>query len=97
LLSHCRELVYHPRVFIFPPRQAIYANEIERKQDFSEAVATYHAMQKAYEAFGDELIEVLRWSVVKRAGFILAKVSEGCICSQPSLLASSAIKPEVPV
>jgi hypothetical protein len=54
-------------------------------------------MQKAYETFGDELIEVLRWSVAKRAGFILAKVSEGCICSQPSLLASSAIKPEVPV
>ncbi|HDS1202460.1 TPA: AAA family ATPase [Shewanella algae] len=76
LRSHCRELVYHPRVFIFPPWQAIYANDMERKQDFSVAVATYHEMQKAYEAFGYELIEVPKWSVAKRAGFILAKVSE---------------------
>ncbi|MEX5444856.1 hypothetical protein WCE14_16305, partial [Acinetobacter schindleri] len=54
----------------------IYANDMERKQDFSVAVATYHEMQKAYEAFGYELIEVPKWSVAKRAGVILAKVSE---------------------
>ncbi|WP_327268104.1 AAA family ATPase [Shewanella sp. ECSMB14102] len=76
LPSHCPEFVYHPRVFIFPPGKPFKANDIERKQDFSETVANYHEMQKAYEAFGDELIEVPKWSVAKRAGFILLKVSE---------------------
>ncbi|MGB5142279.1 MAG: hypothetical protein WBO22_02135 [Shewanella indica] len=39
-------------------------------------MANYHEMQKAHEAFGDEFIEVPKWSVAKRAGFILLKVSE---------------------
>ncbi|MGG7093562.1 hypothetical protein ACN0IJ_07930 [Shewanella indica] len=65
-----------PGYLSFRPGKPFKANDIERKQDFSETVASYHEMQKAHEAFGDELIEVPRWSVAKRAGFILLKVIE---------------------
>ncbi|HFG1893268.1 TPA: AAA family ATPase [Vibrio cholerae] len=77
LLRNCRELTYHRKVFIFPPWEAIYENDIERKQDFNEAVATYHEMVKAYERFGYELIEVPKVSVEERAEFILDTVGNG--------------------
>ncbi|MGL6153435.1 MAG: AAA family ATPase [Aeromonas sobria] len=78
LLSRsCRELTYHKKVFIFPPWEAIYENDIERKQDFNEAVATYHEMMKAYKKFGYELIEVPKFSVQERAEFILDMVNNG--------------------
>ncbi|WP_120513042.1 AAA family ATPase [Photobacterium salinisoli] len=71
LLRSCRELTYHKNVFIFPPWETIYKNDIERKQDFNEAVATYHEMVNAYKKFGYELIEVPKLSVRERAEFIL--------------------------
>ncbi|NAW97241.1 AAA family ATPase [Vibrio sp. V23_P3S9T160] len=77
LLSSCSELTYHRKVFIFPPWETIYENDIERKQDFNEAVATYHEMVKAYEKFGYELIEVPKVSVRERAEFILDSVGNG--------------------
>ncbi|GGY59879.1 ATP-binding protein [Bacterioplanes sanyensis] len=76
LLRSCRELTYHRKVFIFPPWETIYENDIERKQDFNEAVATYHEMVKAYERFGYELIEVPKVSVEERAQFIVSKLSD---------------------
>ena len=77
LLRSCSELTYHKKVFIFPPWEAIYENDIERKQDFNEAVATYHEMVEAYEKFGYELIEVPKVSVQERAEFILYTVGNG--------------------
>ncbi|OEE34511.1 AAA family ATPase [Vibrio ordalii] len=77
LLRSCSELTYHRKVFIFPPWETIYENDIERKQDFNEAVATYHEMVKAYEKFGYELIEVPKVSVQERAEFILDSVGNG--------------------
>ncbi|EHE6949550.1 MULTISPECIES: AAA family ATPase [Vibrio] len=77
LLRSCHELTYHRKVFIFPPWETIYENDIERKQDFNEAVATYHEMVKAYERFGYELIEVPKVSVGDRAEFILDTVGNG--------------------
>ncbi|MBD8511114.1 ATP-binding protein [Photobacterium sp. WH24] len=71
LLRSCRELTYHKNVFIFPPLETIYKNDIERKQDFNEAVATYHEMVNAYKKFGYELIEVPKLSIRERAEFIL--------------------------
>ncbi|EKF9488660.1 AAA family ATPase [Vibrio cholerae] len=77
LLRSCSELTYHRKVFIFPPWETIYENDIERKQDFNEAVATYHEMVKAYEKFAYELIEVPKVSVRERAEFILDSVGNG--------------------
>lgn len=75
LLKCCDELTYHKKVFIFPPWAAIYENDIERKQDFTQAVATYHEMKDAYEEFGYELIDVPKTSAPERAKFILENLN----------------------
>lgn len=77
LLAKCGELVYYRKVFIFPPWEEIYQNDAERKQDFNEAVATYHEMVSAYTKFGYDLIEVPKVSVKERAQFIVSKLSDG--------------------
>ncbi|MBR9884352.1 MAG: AAA family ATPase [Oceanospirillales bacterium] len=75
LLKKCHELIYNQKVFIFPPWESIYENDVERKQDFNEAVATYEAMVRAYEKFGYELVEVPKASVRERAEFVLKVVN----------------------
>ncbi|WP_204165124.1 AAA family ATPase [Shewanella algidipiscicola] len=76
LLAKCGELDYCRKVFIFPPWEEIYENDTERKQDFNEAVATYHEMVSAYTKFGYDLIEVPKVSVKKRAQFIVSKLND---------------------
>ncbi|MGF1698720.1 AAA family ATPase [Photobacterium makurazakiensis] len=74
LLKSCGELEYCKKVFIFPPWETIFTNDLERKQSFNEAVATYNEMEKAYKKFGFELVEVPKSSISKRVNFILASV-----------------------
>ena len=77
LLEKCGELTYWRKVFIFPPWEEIYENDVERKQDFAEAIVTYHEMVSAYIKFGYDLIEVPKISVKERAQFIISKMSDG--------------------
>ncbi len=76
LLKKCRELVYNPQVFIFPPWESIYRNDVERKQDFKTAIATYHEMVGAYKKFGYDLVDVPKVSVKERAEFILSRLDK---------------------
>lgn len=71
LIQSCQQFRYHQRVFIFPPWASIFMNDAERKQDFSEAIATYEAMIKAYQTFDYELVEVPQLPPDQRARFIL--------------------------
>ncbi|AQS38638.1 putative ATPase [Shewanella psychrophila] len=71
LINGCQTLRYNPNVFIFPPWEAIYSNDTERKQEFEEAMTTYEHMVSAYQEFGYSLIEVPKTSVVERLTFIL--------------------------
>ena len=75
LINRCNELMYNPKVFIFPPWEEIYDNDAERRQDFSQAVETYHEMAKAYRNFGYQLIEIPKLSVTERADFIINQLS----------------------
>lgn len=77
LLAKCGELTYCRKVFIFPPWEEIYENDAERKQDFTEAIATFHEMVSAYIKFGYDLIEVPKVSVKERVQFIVSKMSDG--------------------
>lgn len=70
-LDLAQATIYAPLVFIFPPWQAIYQNDTERKQDFELAVRTYETMQLTYHRFGYQLLEVPYTSVEKRAEFIV--------------------------
>ncbi|WP_104027133.1 AAA family ATPase [Vibrio jasicida] len=71
LMDACQHIRYANPVFVFPPWEAIFTNDAERKQDFPEAVRTYQAMLKAYQLFGYDLIEVPPMSVKQRAQFVL--------------------------
>ena len=75
LLNKCEELEYNSKVFIFPPWEAIFVNDQERKQDFEEAVATYEKMVEAYTRFGYQLVEVPKSSVEERVEFILNSIN----------------------
>ena len=78
LINRCNELMYNPKVFIFPPWEEIYKNDEERKQDFSQAVATYQQMVKAYERFGYQLVEVPKASVTDRSNFVINNLPSNC-------------------
>ncbi|CAH7054840.1 AAA_28 domain-containing protein [Vibrio chagasii] len=75
LLNSCKELAYNAKVFIFPPWEAIFINDQERKQDFEEAVATNEKMVEAYTRFGYQLLEVPKSSVEERVEFIINSIN----------------------
>ena len=65
---------YADLVFAAPPWRQIYAQDAERKQDWAQAVRTYDAVTQAYVDRGYRLIELPRFSVERRVGFILDAV-----------------------
>lgn len=66
---------YNPRVFIAPPWPAIFGQDEERKQDFSEAVRTYHSIVRTYRDYDYELIELPLDSPEARKNFVLENVA----------------------
>jgi predicted ATPase len=67
---------YHRRVFIAPPWEEIFRQDRERRQDFDEAVRTYHAMVTTYSRYGYELLELPRTSVKERLDFVLDEIAK---------------------
>jgi predicted ATPase len=65
---------YNHDVFLAPPWEEIYQNDVERKQDFKEAVATYDAIKRAYLECGYAVIELPKVSVAERVNFILQAI-----------------------
>ncbi|MHA2810460.1 AAA family ATPase [Vibrio campbellii] len=82
LTNACEEQQYAKHIFIFPPWEAIFVNDEERKQNFSEAVRTYQVMVAAYERFGYTLIEVPTLNVEQRVQFILESLKGGPMIGQ---------------
>lgn len=62
---------YRKTVFLLPPWKEIYQPDGERKQDYAEAVNTYHHLKREYEYRGYRTVEVPRLPVKLRADFIL--------------------------
>jgi predicted ATPase len=62
---------YHRRVLVMPPWEDIYERDVERKQDFQEAVRTYEALIAVYSQYGYELVEVPRVPVAERVSFVV--------------------------
>lgn len=65
---------YNPRVFLAPPWKEIFVQDTERKQTFSEAEATFHAMQGVYSGLGYEPVLLPLESVAQRAAFVRAAI-----------------------
>jgi predicted ATPase len=70
----CRRYRYAPLVFLAPPWKEIYETDSGRKQDFAEAVQTYHHMLQVYRECGYETIELPKLTPVARAQFILRQL-----------------------
>lgn len=81
-LDAVSEYRYNPMVYILPPWEDIYKNDAERKQDFEEAIATYHIMRKIYTKSGYMLTEVPCTPLIERVKFILDDLSDRRILSQ---------------
>lgn len=67
---------YRPRVFIAPPWREIFVADAERKQDWTEAQATYEAMVTVYTGFGYELVTLPIAPVGERARFVRAAIEQ---------------------
>ncbi|GAA0530365.1 hypothetical protein GCM10009415_09740 [Chitinophaga japonensis] len=68
-------LRYNRRVFLFPPWEAIYHTDTERKQTFAEAVRTYEVLRQVYQAYDYELVEVPKGAVEERVAFVISRIS----------------------
>ncbi|HKA17369.1 MAG TPA: AAA family ATPase [Blastocatellia bacterium] len=62
---------YHRQVFLFPPWEAIYANDDERDQTFVEAVSVYRRASGWYERCGYDVVEVPKVGVAERCAYVL--------------------------
>jgi predicted ATPase len=70
-----RILRYNRLVFVAPPWEEIFTQDRERKQDFSEAVATYESMVATYENYGYQSVEIPRAPVEDRVEFVLRNIT----------------------
>ena len=68
---------YNRNVFIAPPWREIFHQDLERKQDFDEAIRTYDALVKTYTSYNYNLVEIPRTSVEERLRLILHNVDIG--------------------
>lgn len=66
---------YSRTVFVFPPWEAIYCHDEERKHTFQHAVEVCDLVGAAYRQCGYEPVMVPCVSVAERVAFILARVS----------------------
>ena len=65
------ERPYNRHVFIAPPWRKIYTNDVERRQDWAEAVATHDVMVRAYGDLGHVLVPLPLVAPDERAEFVL--------------------------
>lgn len=72
-----RDYPFHRRAFVFPPWQAIYAQDAERDQSFEDAVRVDGSIRRWYARCGFELVEVPRVAVQARCNFILRSIEDG--------------------
>lgn len=68
---------YARTVFVAPPWEAIFGQDAERRQDFSEAVRTCDSVSAAYAGLGYELVELPKATVEDRAAFVTARIAGG--------------------
>ncbi|WP_316251193.1 AAA family ATPase [Sphingomonas sp. JC676] len=63
---------YNANVFLAPPWSEIHVHDAERRLEFTEAVAEYARLERAYRALGYTMHLLSRVDVEARADFVLA-------------------------
>lgn len=70
------QLRYEKEVFILPPWREIYVKDAARKQDWTEAVDTYHILKQTYTDYGYRVVEVPIANLAERADFVMRQIGE---------------------
>jgi predicted ATPase len=65
---------YNRTVFVTPPWREIFANDSERRQDWTEAVRSYEFCVKTYREQGYDVIDLPKAGVRERARFVLDRL-----------------------
>lgn len=68
---------YHAEVLLTPPWPAIYINDAERWQTFSESVVLYNQLVVTYQRLGYRLLELPQVPVPERVLFVEAWLRRG--------------------
>jgi predicted ATPase len=74
VLEAVRRYRYNRTVFVFPPWEAIYCHDEERKHSFQHAIDVFALVRATYQACGYATIEVPCAPVEDRADFILGQL-----------------------
>jgi predicted ATPase len=73
LIEAIRTRRYSSRVFVFPPWEAIYSTDTERREDWSRMEAVFKQILGTLPALGYEPVVVPKGTVEERAAFVLAR------------------------
>jgi predicted ATPase len=68
---------YSSKVFVFPPWEAIYANDAERDHTFEHIEAVHGGVQEWYRRCQYELLEVPKVPVSERCAYVLQALERG--------------------
>ena len=68
---------YDSQVFVFPPWEAIYANDSERDHTFEHVEAVHRGVQEWYRHCQYQILEVPRVSVSERCEYVLQALQSG--------------------
>lgn len=71
LLAAAQARRYNARVFVFPPWREIYETDSERRQDWTEAEATFPRILFGLDRFGYEAVVVPKGDIAERTDFVL--------------------------
>ena len=71
LMAAAQARRYNARVFVFPPWREIYETDPERRQDWTEAEATFPRILSGLDRFGYQAVVVPKGDVTARAAFVL--------------------------
>ena len=70
-IAECR---YNPRVFLFPPWEAIYVHDELRKHSFAHAIETFENCGAAYRRHGYRIVEMPKAGIEARVDFVLREI-----------------------
>jgi predicted ATPase len=68
---------YSSKVFVFPPWEAIYANDAERDHTFEHVQTVHRSVQEWYRRCQYELLEVPKCPVSERCPYVLQALESG--------------------
>ncbi|NHN25225.1 ATP-binding protein [Flavobacterium jejuense] len=71
----CLENKYS-RVFVLPPWEEIYVSDKERYESYEEAVLIHKHLEKTYNEYGYQLIEVPKDSIENRVTFLMNEITK---------------------